>query len=75
MGLPPYISKLLQIQSAMWRSTIVSIVLENVESSIGQQGHGSSSLVRKMDGGGLTFTGCFPVQTCVVTVSVVNSLR
>lgn len=60
-GLQPNISKLLQIQSAMWRSTIVSIVLENVESSLELQGH-SSSLVRKRDGGCLTFYWVFSSQ-------------
>lgn len=75
MGLQPNISKLLQIQSAMWGSTKASIVLENVESSVGLQGHNSSSLVRKMDGGCLTFTGCFPLKTYINTVRVVNGLR
>ncbi len=55
----PNISKLLQIQSAMWGRTIVLFVLENTESSFGLQSHKSSSLVCKADSGSLTFMGCF----------------
>lgn len=51
MGQQPNISKLLQIQSAMWEGTIVSIVLESAVSSLGLQGHSSSSFMCRRDGG------------------------
>lgn len=70
------ISKLLQIQSAMWDSTIVSIVLkENVSPALGCKGHNYSSSVREMDGSCLTLTGCSPVISFIVVVRVVNCLR